>query len=414
MTQKHRILGVDYADDVEHATGQGDPPDIPLIEAIADHAAQAVMTHLAWRVSCVGRLTYPTKVGSVLDGHNVMRPTHKPFAQVMQRCDPVVEAVRAAHERGMKLWFYMTLFDECYQSPTEHISESWLGQEHPEYYLKHARQDGLYIRGVFSLAYQEVREYFLGIVKEGLDRGCDAIYLDCGRTHAGANPIPVHGWWPQWTNPFLAYGYNEPDVQRYRSRYGKEPPYRHWTTLESMEPTEEELNWNRVRGEALTDFIREVRPLAQRYKTPIVVSFYPPTYNGFNPGYHCREMLGRYYIDWQTWVKEGLIDAVRLIVDHRKFGYDDWVANSAHTYAEAQKAGVKVYIDCCLGGSYDKMENPPAPLPIRRSDNPQLFDELRRNMIRNMLKTSADGIFYYEHAGGDDTTWPLLRAVHEE
>ena len=80
------------------------------------------------------------------------------------------------------------------------------------------------VRGVFSLAYPEVKQYFMDILKEGLEYGSDAVYLDCARTHASANMVPVGGWWPHWANPYLAYGYNEPDVARYRGLYGEGPP----------------------------------------------------------------------------------------------------------------------------------------------------------------------------------------------
>jgi hypothetical protein len=291
------------------------------------------------------------------------------------------------------------------------VSESALGSAHPEYYSRHFSGQCC-VSGVFSLSYDEVRQYFLGILKEGLERGCDVLYIDCARTHAGGNPIPVHGWWPQWTNPYLAYGYNEPDVERYRRQYGEAPPVRRVTDSGSLEPTEAELNWNRVRGEALTAFLREARALARSHNTRVVVAFYPATYNGFNPGYQCREMFGHYHIDWRRWVSEGLMDGIRLIVDHRRLGYDDWVANSAANYGEARKQGIEVYLDCCLSGRIDQLDNPPRPLPISRADDPAFFDALKAEYIRKMLNSSADGVFYYEHASGDDHTWDLLGGVH--
>ena len=216
MTEKDRILGVDYADDVEGAYFRGELGDTPLIEQIMDDAAEAGMTHVAWRVSHIGKLTYRTKAGNVQDGHQAVRLSLTPFGLIMKRCDPMEVAVRAAHERGLKLWFYICLYDERYQYATGETTESWLGEQHPEYYSQHFSQPEERVRGVFSLAYPEVKQYFLDIVKEGLDYGSDAVYLDCARTHASANMVPVGGWWPHWTNPYLAYGYNEPDVARYQ------------------------------------------------------------------------------------------------------------------------------------------------------------------------------------------------------
>lgn len=411
MTNKDRIIGVDYADDVEHAYERGELGDTPLIEAIMDNAVKAGMSHVAWRVSHLGKLTYRTKAGTIQDGHFCLRPSLTPFGLIMKRCDPLKTAVEAAHERGLKLLFYVTLFDECYQAPTGETSESWLGQEHPEYYMKHYSEP-LHVRGVFSFSYPKVRQYFLDILREGLDYGCDGLYIDCARTHAGANPIPVHGWWPQWTNPYLGYGYNEPDVSRYREQYGEDPPVFTYIDLNEIEPTVKEQNWNQVRGEALTDFMREVKPLAKSYDASVNVCFFPSTYNGFNPGYQCRQMLGHFHINWEKWVEENLIDTIRLNIDHRKFGYDDWVAHSAKKYKLAQDRGVKVYLDCAIEGNYDKMENPPGPLPIYKAAQPERFFELMGTMTRKMLNSSADGIVYYEHCGNDERTWKTLRNAH--
>jgi hypothetical protein len=411
MRTGDRVLGVDYADDVELAYGRGELGDTPLIESIMDDAVAAGMTHVAWRVSHVGKLTYRTRVGTPQDGHQALRPSLTPFGLILQRCDPLQVAVEAAHRRGLKLLFYLTLFDECYQDPAGPISESWLGAAHPEYYSRHYSHP-LHVRGVFSFAYAEVCDYFLGIVREGLEAGCDGVYLDVARTHAGANPIPVHGWWPQWSNPYLAYGYNDPDRARYRERYGEDPPVIHVTSSDSLEPDAAEVRWNDVRGEALTNFLRQVRPLARQYQATVSACFFPSTYNGFNPGYHCRQMLGRFQVDWKRWVDEDLIDAIRLNVDHRRFGYDDWQAASRQTFGQAQERGVKLYLDCAIEGRYDQMEDPPAPLPITKADQPELFFELMGDMARRMLESDADGVVYYEHAGNDARTWKALRAVH--
>ena len=412
MTAKMKVLGVDYADDVEAAFWRGELGDTPLIEAIMDNALEAGMTHVAWRVSHIGKLTYRTKVGTSQNGQQALRLSLTPFGLILQRCDPLEVAVRAAHERGLKIFFYITLFDEAYEEPTGELSESWIGQQHPEYYIQHFCLPQ-FIRGVLSFGYPEVRRYFLDIVREGLGYGCDGVYLDCGRTHAGAHPIPVYGWWPQWTHPFLAYGYNEPDVARYQERYGEPPPRIEWTDTRDLEPTAADENWGRVRGEALTEFMREVRPLAREHEASVNVSFFPTTYNGFNPGYHCRQILGRFHVDWETWVEEGLVDMIRLNVDHRRFGYDDWIANSASTYKKAQDKGVKILVDCAIEGKYDEVEDPPAALPIVKTEQPDLYFELMDSMVRKMLDSTADGIAYYEHAGNDERTWHTLRSAHE-
>ena len=422
MPRKDLILGVDCVDDIVPAFQKGKPTGAPLIREVLDHAVEAGMTAVCWRVSHVGYLSYPSKVGTPIRGAEgarpvfgddaAQRPAFEAFARLMQELDPLRTAIDEAHERGLKALIYYTLFDEAYTDPeTGRVSaESDFGRLHPEFYA--CRPGGsACVRGVLSFGYPEVREYFAALAEEALSYRPDGVYLDCARTHAGANPIPVHGYWPQWTHPYLAYGYNEPDMALYRERYGEAPPIRGHGDATSLEPTEAELNWNRVRGEALTTFLREVRPLMRAADTPLWVAFYPATYNPFQPGYHCRQMLGRYHIDWRTWVDEGLVDAIRLITDHRRMGHDDWFAASADTYRYAQERGVKVYADACLRGRIDRIEDPPLPLPLSRDRDPETFYSFYAEKVRAMLTSSADGVFFYEHADAAPRTWGALRAA---
>lgn len=414
MAEKDLILGVDYGDDVEGAFGRGELGDTPLIEEIMDHAVAMGATWVCWRVSHVGRLTYRSRVGTPVDGTHSLRVSCTPFGLIMKRIDPLRVAVDAAHKRGLKILVYYTLFDEAFTDPhTGNVSECEFGRRHPEYYSVHAN-GGSFVRGVLSFGYSEVREYFAALVEEALEYDPDGIYLDCARTHAGSNPIPVHGWWPQWSNPYLAYGYNAPDVARYREQYGEEPPGQDYVNFSSLEPTPEESNWDRVRGDALTTFLREVRPVVKAAGKLLWVCFFPATYNGFNPGHQCRQMLGRYHIDWRTWVEEDLVDAIRLNVDHRRFGYDDWQAHSAETYGFAQERGVRVYVDCAIEQRYDQVEDSPKPLPIAKAEDPDAFFGLMGKMTTLMLRSSADGVLFYEHAGNDERTWRTIAAALKE
>ena len=143
----------------------------------------------------------------------------------------------------------------------------------------------------------------------------------------------------------------------------------------------------------------------------LYICFFPPTYNGFNPGFHCRQMLGRYHIDWPVWADEGLIDGIRLNVDHRRFGYDDWLAHSAAAFRPAQEKGVRMLIDCAIEQRYDKMENAPKPLPVAKKDDPETFFHLMQTMTEKMLTTMADGVFFYEHCGNDERTWQAISSA---
>ena len=415
MKNKELILGVDYADDMEASFRNGEVGDTKLIARIMDNAVNAGMTWVAWRVSDLGKLTYRTKAGTIQDGVDPIRLSYSPFALIMQRIDPLEVVVEEAHKRGLKVLVYYTLFDEAYVIPEKgQHTESNFGKEHPECYSIHFNGKS-FVRGVLSFGYDSVREHFASLVTEALTYGPDGIYLDVARTHAGANAIPVPDWLPRWIDPYLCYGYNEPDVNRYLEKYGSYPPVPDWCSAEpSTETAEAEQNWNRVRGEALTSFLREVSPLVRKAGKKLMVCFYPASGNWFNPGYQCRRPLGRYHYDWKTWVDEGLMDDIRLNIDHRRFGCDDWEESSAETYGYAQKKGVSVHIDCAIEGRYDEMKNPPKALPIPKIDDPETFFRLMREMTARMLTGSADGVFFYEHCGNDDRSWEAISAARKD
>jgi len=407
--EKEMIIAVDYSDNVVGANRKGELGDTPLIKQIMDDIKSAGGTAVCWRVSRSGSVSFPSKVYIPYFPRTKGMVTS--WDLLFKHCDPLRVAVDYAHEIGLKIYPYITLFDDAYEN-----RESEFGHEHPEYYIRHYRwkknlskPSSYYIKGIFSYGYPEVRTWRMKLVKELISYGADGIYIDCARTHAGIHAIPVHGWYPTATMPHTYYGYNDYEVARYRKLYGKEPPRRSSRSLAPREPSADEINWNKVRGSFLTEFMREASGAIRAADQKVFVAFFPKTYNGFNPGYQTRQQLGWFDIAWEQWVEEGLIDEIRLIVDHRKFGFDDWVANSQHTYKKAQDAGVKVYIDCAIESEYDKMENPPCKLPITKKDNPDVFFSLMENMTFKMLNTTADGVLFYDHPGNDERTWKALR-----
>ena len=73
---------------------------------------------------------------------------------------------------------------------------------------------------------------------------------------------------------------------------------------------------------------------------------------------------------------------------------------------------MKVYVDCAIESEYEKLEDSPYPLPVKKAEQPDRFFDLMGTMVGKMLKTSADGVFYYENAGNDERTYRTLRAAH--
>ena len=439
-------LGVDYNDQVVIGYRGGYLYNEPKIRELIQTAKKAGFDEIYWRVSVIGKVSYRSRVMSVMDGAWTPYPEASPIGIILKQCDPLAVAIDETHKQGMKLFVYVTLFDFAYPG-----FENAFFEKHPEYWSRlagvladnvakplpgHEQASGFsatvktggyskslvegqrqgtapYVRGVPSFGYQEVRQYLLAQVKELIEYKPDGVYFDVARTHAGIYPVLSYGWYPQWTSPYIKYGYNEPEIQLYMTRYGKKPPLRDPISLQSLKETEDEKNWNAVRGHFVTLFMRDAARLLHEANMEAAVGFYPKSNNGFQPGTYTRQQVGRIDIQWKTWCDEGYTDAIHLITDHRKHGYDDWEAASANIYRYAQDKGVRVYVGCSLASSWDKLKRPPAPLPITRAKQPELYFQVLADVTRNILDSSADGVFYYEAGDNGPPTWNSIRRASE-
>ena len=72
---------------------------------------------------------------------------------------------------------------------------------------------------------------------------------------------------------------------------------------------------------------------------------------------------------------------------------------------------VLLFFDLVVVSRYDRVENPPKPLPISKEKDPDIFFPLMSQMAEKMLRSSADGVFFYDHAGNDRRTWEALAAA---
>jgi uncharacterized lipoprotein YddW (UPF0748 family) len=142
----------------------------------------------------------------------------------------------------------------------------------------------------------------------------------------------------------------------------------------------------------------------------VAVGFYPETFNDFQPGTNLRQQMGRMQVDWRRWAEEGLIDIIRLSVDGGAHGLDDWRASSSKTYAEAQRRGVKLYVDVSIDGAFQKLSNFDGPLPLSFAEHPEQYVRVIRDVTRGILASSADGAFFYE---AQDTPAQIYEAIRQ-
>ena len=196
--------------------------------------------------------------------------------------------VSSAHAQGLSVYLYLTLFDEgwplgpeglCSFGPmgADYASQSVFTLEHPEYLEVDRSQSRLHY-GVLCYAYPEARTYRLRVLDSLLgDYDFDGLFL-CTRSQS------------EPANHGDQYGFNAPVVDEFERRYGID-------ILKQDFPQEE---WRRLRGEHLTQLLREVRELTNRRGISLSV--------GIPRGDYLGPPVGNLFLDWQTWISEGLID----------------------------------------------------------------------------------------------------------
>jgi len=207
--------------------------------------------------------------------------------EIFARFDPYEAACQSAHELGLAIYGYATIFDEgsppeiLYGDRTPFPWQSHFTIEHPEY-LVVDREGEKRQHGVMEYAYPEVRAYKLRELTDFLDAyDYDGIYL-CTRTHSRP------------ADHADQFGFGEPVVRAYRERYG--------TDIRTEDFDVEA--WRALRGEFLTQFLREVRAELSRRGKKLAIGV--PQGDLLGPPY------GNMKLDWQTWVREKLVD--RLVV----------------------------------------------------------------------------------------------------
>jgi len=388
--KKEVILGVDYGDHIYLGYWQGELYGEKRIRNLIRLIANTGITTIYWRVSAVGKVTYRSKICTVLDGTNMSMVSATPAGIIMKQCDPLAVAIDEARNQGLKIYIYVTLFDESFPGGLE----SDFSKLHPEYCWKH-RTEEHYIPGLLSYSYPAVRKYKIAQMRELIEYSADGLYLDVARSHSGIWPVlalPIQ----MGRDPHLYYGFNEPEVEEYKQRYGIDPCKD--KILGTRKPDFDEEKWNKLRGEYLTLFISQVRELTQKANQNLAVGFYTDAECYLSPaGRQVRLPLGKFYIDWPTWVVKDLIDEMVIIAEHRRFGYKDWIEHSRNIYRDArEKNNKKVYIWAATEEAIDEIDNPPLPLPISIEKNREVFLKTLEQALTRCLRTDADGVYLYE------------------
>ena len=207
--------------------------------------------------------TYRTKIGDVGTEDN-----HWPDQWV----DPLATAVKIAHEHGVKLFAGMRMIGASLpvvRNPIQWARYYW---KHPEWVKRDPEGRSC---SNLSIAFEPVRSYWLSLLGETLELGCDGVHLLFDRCF-----------------PFVLY--EQPSIDRFQDRYGEDP--------RTVPPDDE--RWIAHQCDMVSQFLREVRSLVdQKPDRFVAVHFRAGEYETW------RAVEPRHYgCDVETWIREGLVD----------------------------------------------------------------------------------------------------------
>jgi hypothetical protein len=207
--------------------------------------------------SCV----YRTRIGSLGTPDNAWQDDW---------VDPLAELTGLAHADGMKIFAAMRFIGPQFPMNVSPIAWAPFYWKHPEWTMR--TRKGVPITNL-SLAYPEVRQYWLSLLRETLEYGTDGLQLHLNRSE-----------------PYVFY--EEPVVRAFEKSYGEDP----------RRLSVEDPRWVAHCASYLTQFVREVRALLDERPGRELGVTLSGRSNGQEAHYEENQC------DVETWVREGLVD----------------------------------------------------------------------------------------------------------
>ena len=257
-----------------------------------------------YRVNLCGRAYYRSRLLSpfdqaTVDAYNPDAQYWRKTAAMMETCDPLAEAVRAARQRGIPLyvWWNWNEWHNVRRDFLDLNDRTWYDK--PRKYWC-TRDGSRFYCGAPDWGDAEVIERLLGLATETLEYGADGFYLS----------MRSHSWWACWPSPgwethLEPFGFNDSVVRAYRTRYGVDIRYEEY----------DEEKWNRIKGEQFTAFLSRVGATVHRYGKPFILGTQPDRY-ALMTDFESRSQPrpgGKHlhlYKDWETWAASGSVDGI--------------------------------------------------------------------------------------------------------
>jgi len=207
-------------------------------------------------------------------------------------------AVETAHDLGMTIWGYTALFDHGAQAVVGSAKgsgpspiEDRVRVEHPEW----VPVDRCGIRrqaGPVELAYAGARKALIRQYADAASRG-------------GYDGLMFYTYVEHLALRFEdEYGYNDPIAEEFKKRFGRD------IRTESFD----KHAWYRLRGESVTEFLRELKAELKRRNIKLGVAIDPQQTHYPAPWLCVRGVrpTGLIYLHWERWIREGIVDEIMV------------------------------------------------------------------------------------------------------
>lgn len=301
---------------------------------------------MLWRTNVVGRAYFHSKHMAPFDHSCVLSPLVKDWhkvADIMDKYDPLEEAVRAAHKHGARIYAYMPMNEfVCLRHGLLNLIDP-VWWEAPRHFVN-SRDESRFFLGMPCFGYPSVRERILNIIREACDYGVDGLFL-CTRSHSWRPGL--RQTYPQRTDEF---GFEPPVVEEYKRRHEADI---------LVEDFDNDL-WQRVKGDQYTEFLRMLRKMLRPREIPIIININEEKLRFMGQVYQPGGNAYRLYKDWERWVDEDLIDGIAVPWDY-KDPWEDWPhITGISVFRETTGGKVKLYASADL-----RYRNPNPPRSSR-------------------------------------------------
>ena len=281
-------LNVDIGDPARY---NAESCDAKWVDSVCAKCADHGVKKLFWRTS-LGRAYYQSKVVPAI-GRDCGERWGR-VVDVLERMNPLAEAVERAHRHGIELWAWWP-FSETYAARGD------LNFIDP-FYAKRMdlfgcnRDGSRFFLGHPCLAEPEVHERCRLMAEELNDYGVDGILMST-RSHNTVPGETRRGLVPYEEDEF---GYNLPVVEEFSRRYG-------------VDITREQFDheaWNRLKGEYLSKLWQTVREVLEPSDKKLWVDVSPERCRFIsNIAEKGRDSV-RMYKDWEGWTANDTVDGI--------------------------------------------------------------------------------------------------------